>query len=199
MESISIEHSADWRFLLPISQESKCLLVGRDLEDVAQLFTQLGFSAQVVGFSALQEKSQSALVNFDFALLPFGFSSAMAVEALTQISKTLRPGGQLLLGFSNLYNLRPTRPTETLPFSPAQIRKALSAAGYAEATFYAALPNLQLTEYIFPVNRQAAAFALDRRYQHKIPVGAKSWRALFAVAPYLLNFFPAYFVTAKLP
>ncbi|MEB2334293.1 MAG: hypothetical protein OZ914_08265 [Anaerolineaceae bacterium] len=196
-----LEHSADWRFLLPISANSACLLLGRGLGDVAQLFAQLGFPTHLADFEELRRETPLLLTNFDFALLPLGFAGNTLnkeVETLAEIAKMLRPGGRILLGFSNRYNIYPARSAATSPAAPARIRKALTAAGYAEAVFYAALPNLELAEYIFPLNRQAAAFVLDRRYQHKTPFGPQGWKALLGIAPLLLDLFPAYFATAVL-
>lgn len=196
-----LEHSADWRFLLPISTDSKCLLLGRGLDDVAQLFARLGFPTHLADFEELRRETPLPLTNFDFAFLPLGFASDTLnkeVEMLTEIAKTLRPGGRILLGFSNRYNIYPARSAAISRAAPARIRKALTAAGYAEAVFYAALPNLELAEYIFPLNRQAAAFVLDRRYQHKIPFGPRGWKALLGIAPLLFDLFPAYFATAAL-
>ncbi len=196
-----LEHSADWRFLLPISANSACLLLGRGLGDVAQLFAQLGFPTHLADFEELRRETPLLLTNFDFALLPLGFAGNTLnkeVETLVEIAKMLRPGGRILLGFSNRYNIYPARSAATSPAAPARIRKALTAAGYAEAVFYAALPNLELAEYIFPLNRQAAAFVLDRRYQHKTPFGPQGWKALLGIAPLLLDLFPAYFATAVL-
>ncbi|MCZ2123474.1 MAG: hypothetical protein LC108_14545 [Anaerolineales bacterium] len=196
-----LEHSADWRFLLPISANSACLLLGRGLGDVAQLFAQLGFPTHLADFEELRRETPLLLTNFDFALLPLGFvgnTLNKEVETLAEIAKMLRPGGRILLGFSNRYNIYPARSAATSPAAPARIRKALTAAGYAEAVFYAALPNLELAEYIFPLNRQAAAFVLDRRYQHKTPFGPQGWKALLGIAPLLLDLFPAYFATAVL-
>lgn len=197
---LPIEHSADWRFLLPLSENSKGIIVGRELGDVAQFFNTLKFSAQAMDFPEFEQELRNASANFDFIALPLGFPDSFSdrvVEALAAASRLLRPKGRILLAFSNRYTLWEAAPAQKYLSTPMQIQKTLKQAGYCEIVLYAALSNLTLPEYIFPLNRQAATFALDHRYRHKLPFKARNSRIIAFLAPFLLNFFPFYFATAS--
>ena len=70
--------SADWRFLLPLSQESKILLIGDNLIDVIRFLKELGIDTDVLNSGdSLTPLStpKPARQTLDLVASPFGVSS----------------------------------------------------------------------------------------------------------------------------
>ena len=209
------ENSLDWRFLLPITSESKILVIGRGCGHIQRYLMNLGLSevfyctghvpqvsdlgdnspqSNILTYSELGMKPQ-LLSFFDIVVYPNGLSDneAESLEIISFIKKYIRPGGALFISFANeLFSRKTTSGYSYL----WQIKKILKKTGYAIREIYGAIPDQHVPEYVFPLTPRAIGFIVRHRYAHKVPNLLLRLMASPFAAVLFSNFFPAYFVAA---
>jgi hypothetical protein len=180
--------------LLPITRESRLLVVGGKQDDYSALFGKVGVASvswhsDVSGLSALPASS------VDVIAFPLGLPSGGAIWQT--IHRLLRPGGTLLFGFSNLRGLNRNGQPEALQINPWFLWSKLKQAGYSQAEMFGAMPNLSAPENIFPLEYPSLNFALRNRYRYKLPASLLGFAFHPAMSGLLSNLIPHYFVVAK--
>ncbi len=198
--------SADWRFLLPITESSRVLIIGGEHDDFTELFGKMGVSAVTWLRGLLPADSENNNKNsgqskFDIVAIPFGFRSdklTHEVDVHQMIRQLMRPGGTILIGFSNRLGLfRRGFQSNSYYSTPWRMIHKLRLAGYSQIDLYGAMPNLETPEYIFPLRTQLLSFTLQHRYRYKLPARLFhffSSKPVVFIFLYLLSY---YFVIAK--
>jgi len=221
----SPSYSADWRFLLPIAEGSQVLIVGGEHDDFTQFFSKIGVSTTTWlcgsssfwdertrrdnidrGASALADLSASPFppASFDIVAIPFGFSSRNSagrqhdIEAYQTVRRLIRPGGTLLVGFSNIWGIRRRFRPESYYSTPWRIIRRLRHTGYSSIDLYGVMPNLNIPEYIFPLTTQALGFTLQHRYRYKLPANFLRWFSNSLIVSVFSKLLSGYFVVAKI-
>lgn len=200
---IPLDHSVDWRFLLPFSQDETVLFVGDQSKYLQKVFEDIGFPAAAWPSTiSLPDVSSLTLSEstYNIVAIPYG----MAAD--TPLGKTdgtaiygairafIKPGGVLFLGFNNVFRGSSTKISSA---SRGQIRKNLRRAGYLTINFYGVYPNLMIPEYIIPLELFPFLFAMDFHLRSRLPrslLGILSNRLVFTG---ISNLLPAYFAVAK--
>ncbi|HMU94726.1 MAG TPA: hypothetical protein PKE35_11595 [Anaerolineales bacterium] len=199
-------HGVDWRFLLPLREHTRMLVIHPSDADYDRSFQEFGIPFETVSFdnfntdrSPLQFESGS----FDIVAAPLGFGGDNRAGRQSQLGKNLlavrsliRAGGMFLLGFSNRWDIR--RKGREFPNSSTtwRISRSLERAGFDGMRFYGTFPEPLTPEYIFPLNSQSLAFVLNYRYQHKLPGYFLKLTRTPAVNM-LLGFVPFYYAVAS--
>jgi|CXWL01.1.fsa_nt_gi hypothetical protein len=214
-------NSADWRFFLPISAGSNVLLVTNHGEDIARYFEKLGIRTTIynndssTGPDVEFTKQKSADFEnefsppgghslFDVVAIPHGFPEYLLsrgetpqIDVYQKIKQALNPRGALLIGFSNSLRLgRAARPFVNFYATPQGMIGLLRKAGYPSVEIYGAIPDLNVPDYIFSLNKHEIGFVLEHRYRYKIPAWALKLLTTSFVAGSLSGFFPFYYAVA---
>lgn len=172
--------SADWRFLLPVQNLQRALLIEGDDCDCRRILLDLGLPLQTVA----SWDDLPADEAFDWIAAPQGIAPSR-FASLSTLRGILRPGGSILLGARGAAKRR-------------SLTRALRASGYGAARQFAASPNENAPEYIFSPSPRSFAFFLSHRYAHKLlfPLSAFAARGRLPLAEALWLFWPVAFVTA---
>jgi hypothetical protein len=204
MLRVPLDHSVDWRFLLPFSQDETVLFVGDRSHDLQKVFEDLGFPAAAwQSTDSLTEVSSPKLseATYNIVAIPYGMASDRPLGK-TEGSATcgalrafLKPGGLLFLGFNNVFHRNETKIPSA---SPGQIRKTLRRAGFRTIDFYGIYPNLMIPEYIIPLKFFPFLFAMDFHLRSRLPDTLKRILSNRLVFTGISNILPAYFAIAKL-
>ncbi|MBL8100209.1 MAG: hypothetical protein JNK81_13580 [Anaerolineales bacterium] len=188
----SFRYSLDWRFFLPISEKSRMLYIGESGEEIQAFFQRLNINYVSYLENDIVDKIRSLSASsstFDIVSIPY---TVFSHSTYPEVKKILRPGGSLLLGFSNLY-----RSKNENAISLIKLKSLLMKAGFSQIKYYGVFPDQYAPEYIFPLKLQATKFALRHRYQYRM----KSWllqTLSFSVFLFALSYFlPAYYVVVK--
>lgn len=214
-------NSADWRFFLPISAGSNVLLVSNQGEDIARYFEKLGILTTIYtndsstgpGVKLSRQKSADFENEFsppdghplfDVVAMPHGFpgyflprGDAYQIDMYQKIKQTITSHGALLVGFSNSLRLgRATGSSVNFYATPQRMIRLLGKAGYHSVKIYAVIPDLNVPDYIFPLNKHEIGFVLEHRYRYKIPAWLLKLLTTSFVAGSLSNFFPFYYAVA---
>jgi len=192
------DYSVDWRFLLPIDEHTRLLIISDEHVDYDHSIHELGMSADVIPPNQIDKISGT----FGVIAAPLGFISNnfevkkdQWIAGYQSLLRLLCPGGTFLVGMSNRWGFR--KKTQILPPSSIfETQRALSRIGIKSIRFFGLLPEPRAPEYIFPLSGHALSFVLNHRYQHKIP------RAILLLAKtpsanLILNFLPFYYVIAQ--
>lgn len=218
-------NSLDWRFLLPITSETKILVIGRECGYIQQYFINLGLSEvycctdadlpliansndnkiqkKILTYADLEMRPEM-LSFFDVVAYPHGFSQmplpSGEIESLENcgfIKRFMRPGGVIFIGFANgLFSRKGTRQAGSYYSYPRLMKKKLKKTGYTLSGVYGAVPDQFIPEYVFPLTPQAIGFIVKHRYTYKVPGILLRLMASPVAATILANFFPSYFVVA---
>lgn len=145
-----------------------------------------------------------APASFNVVAAPMGLFGASHRAERTEwikrgemLQRWIRPGGALLIGFSNRWD--PRRKVQSVPTSTVwEIARMFGNLGFHAIQFYGAIPEPLAPEYIIPLHAQALGFVLNHRYRHKLP---RPFLALAGTpaANWLLGFLPFYYVVAQQP
>jgi hypothetical protein len=166
------KHSLDWRFLLALSDSAKgCFLFLEDV-DLSAALEQAGIPvSQQFSISDLKAHENK---RFPFLAIPLGLPGRWVgprLEDRIQFFRWLRqfidPGGFLLLGFNNSMYWRASHKTNYHSSTPPRIAKELHQAGYQSLKVFGAMPDLQISEYIFDLEPRTIQFALQNRFRRK--------------------------------
>jgi len=137
---------------------------------------------------------------FDLVVMPLGLprqrwnaAGRRHLDVQRAIRRLIRPGGTLLLGFSNRLDFLRGSTSEHYALTPRRAVRLLLRAEYSSVDLYGAVPNLTVPEYIFPLTPQVLAFVLRSRYRQKLPARLLRWLIQAGFA----NFLPAYFAVAS--
>jgi hypothetical protein len=189
--------SADWRFLLPITKDSRLLIVGGEQDDYSDLFCRAGMASvswhKDVSVSTLSDLPSSS---FDVVAFPLGLPAGTAVPR--SIRFLLRPGGTLFFGFSNIRGLSRDLQAGMLESNPWLLSGRLRRSGYSQVELFGVRPSLGAPENIFPLQYPSLNFTLQNRYRYKLPAGLSRLVFHRFMAGLLSNIIPHYFVVAKL-
>lgn len=191
-------YSVDWRFLLPLDEHTRVLVVCNQPADYDRSFFELGMTAELITSNQVNKVSGT----FGVIAAPLGFEDnnfriekdrwADRYQTLLQL---LHPGGSFLVGLSNRWSIR--KRTQLLPSSSIfETRRILRMLGIDSFRFFGVLPEPLAPEFIFPLSGHALSFALNHRYQHKLPQTILLL-AKTSAASLLLNFLPFYYVVAQ--
>ncbi|MDP1713484.1 MAG: hypothetical protein Q8L41_01955 [Anaerolineales bacterium] len=200
-------HSVDWRFLLPIYEKTKMLVICYEQNDYDRSFQELGIPIETMSFDKLEATDNRysplfELESFDVVAAPHGLNRISSMgersglaESLRSARRLIRPGGAFLLGFSNRWDIRRKRQESSYVSTTSEMSRLLSGLGYETKFYYGAVPERVSPEYIFPLDAQSLGFVLNHRYQHKLPHYFLKLTKTALVNP-LLNFLPFYYVVA---
>ena len=204
------ENSLDWRFLLPITSESKILVIGRGCGHIQRYLMNLGLSevfyctghvpqvsdlgdnspqSNILTCSELGMKPQ-LLSFFDIVVYPNGLpnNDAEILKIFDFIKGHIRPGGALFISFANeLFSRKTTSGYSYL----WQIKKILKKTGYTIKEIYGAIPDQHVPEYVFPLTPRAIGFIVRHRYAHKVSNLLLHLITSPFAAMLFSNFFPA--------
>ena len=193
-------YSLDWRFLLPIADAKSILLLRDDDEDFSQTLAQVGIDiSQQVAFSDLRQKMsnepQSFVIPFGLPANQVGSKSEDQIKFCSSIRRLIAPGGHLLVGFNNVWNLRANSPYHVC--TPRRMTDQLKQAGFQSVQIFGAMPNLAIPTYIFNIETEPAGFALQNRFRRK-PTILRVLRLLSRAIgrKRISNFLPCYFAVA---
>lgn len=198
-------HGVDWRFLLPIYETPKMLVICGEQNDYARSFHELGISVTTAPFDKLEVAALSfESENFDIVAAPLGLNrisnrggrSGFA-ESLRSARRLIRPGGTFLLGFSNRWDILRRRSESSCVSTIREMSRLLSGLGYETKYYYGAIPEPVAPEYIFPLEARSLGFVLNHRYQHKLPGFFLKLTKTPAVN-LMLNFLPFFYAVARL-
>jgi SAM-dependent methyltransferase len=218
------EYGIDWRFLLPMRAAARTLILSDTWTDSSARFADLemqAISCHTVGAGsdadpwvsgAARPDGEPRVVahpaqlpfaggSFDAVVIPFGIPKGLLAAGygagrLSALKRLLRPGGTLLLGFSNRWGFLRRGRRMGLAAGPASITRLLSRAGFGRRRLYAAVPNLDRPAYIFPLDQRPLQFFL----RHGLL--GKRGAALLRVLPIPIltrlmpGMLPSYFVVA---
>jgi hypothetical protein len=195
-------YSLDWRFLLPIADAQKILVLSEKDIDFSQTLEQVGISVSdhlsFPNSELSQEKNIQALV------LPFGLpvrwistKQEEQVQFYRSLQHLLGSDGYLLVGFNNAWHFLASTPSKYHPSTPRRISYQLEQAGFKSIKVFGAMPNLSIPEYIFDMESRAVHFALYHRFRRK-PVVLNTLRALAGTIGLarISNLLPCYFAVA---
>lgn len=198
------QSSSDWRFLLPITKNSRVLIIGGEQDDFTELFNKIGVSSVTwlcnpsAVASELNENNQNY---FDIVAIPFGFPAAKLtdeIEVFRTVRRLLHPGGSIFLGFSNKLGLfSKAFIANSYHSTPHHVIRYLRLSGYSDIDLYGVMSNLETPEYIFPLKADLLGFTLRHRYHYLLPARLLHYfssRPLVSIVLYLLSY---YFVIAK--
>lgn len=221
----SRENSLDWRFLLPITTDSKVLIIGYDCENIHQYFIKLGmmsvyYCTDVIPVSTINSDNAEEKRNvvtftelklrpdllsfFDIVVFPHGLvqmdvSDGKTGESVEHhfVKKYVRSGGIILIGFANGIFPGNKKNQSDLYFSDLwKMRRWLKTNGYTLTGIHGAIPDQFIPEHIFPISHQSISFILKSRYAYKMPNLLLRWMESSFLTRIIANFFPAYFVVA---
>lgn len=192
-------HSLDWRFLLPLADLQKGLVLFEENADFTRALEQVGILPEqrlsFLDVRALKDKQ------FPVLALPFGLPTGKTMEDgvafYSSLRRTLEDNGYLLVGFHNAWNWRAGSLTHYRTFTPRRVTSDLAAAGFKSVRMFGAMPNLNIPEYIFDLDPRAIQFALQNRFRRKPAL----LRVLGVLAGTIgmhriSNFLPGYFAVA---
>ena len=160
---------ADWRHLGVIPRSGRALVIGGHYPDLHTVF-------EVTEVAGWDEITQS----------PGGFQLIVLCRALesrdpvASIADVLDPSDGVMVVFVPRREGR--RVYRPLALAARSARRRLRGTGLEEQAVYGALPDPWVPEYVFPLTRAAAAFAIERFILSRRP--AWGWiRAMLAVGP----------------
>ena len=210
-------NSLDWRFLLPITVESKILIIGHEYEYIQKYFFNLGVSEVYccadnqpkvadLDKNNTQQKmltyddliARSSLFSFfDVVVFPSGLPNTKIeiLELFEFVKKFVRPSGILFVSFANELL---SKEKHSYSSHPIRIKNILKKNGYNLVGVYGAIPDQYIPEYVFPLTPQAIGFIVRHRYAYKVPNIFLRLLSSPFVAKMLSNFFPAYFMMATI-
>ena len=175
------------------------LVIHSEDADYDRSFRDLGIPFDAVSsdtFTADRSPLQFESGSFDIVSAPLGFGrQGQLAQTLLSVRSLIRAGGTLLLGFSNRWDIRRKGGEFSHSSTIREMSHILQQAGFGAVRYYGAFPEPLTPEYIFPLNAQSLMFALNHRYQHKLPgYFLKLTRTPATKA--LLNFLPFFYVVA---
>jgi hypothetical protein len=195
-------HSLDWRFLLPLTDPKKIVILLEEDQDFSQALEQVGIGdSQQLSFSELK---QNANTDAHSIVLPFGIPLKWVtakpedqVEFYSSVRRLISSEGCLLVGFNNIWNLRANSQKKYYPATPQRFVTQLKQAGFRSVTLFGAMPNLAIPEYIFELESRTIQFALQNRFRRK-PAILRALRVLSVAlgSRRISNFLPCYFAVA---
>jgi hypothetical protein len=195
-------YSLDWRFLLPLSTADKIFVFLEDDSDFSQTLEQVGISvSNQLSFLNIEQKEKKDSASF---VLPFGLPVRWVgreptdqIEFFRSMRKLMDDNGNLLVGFENSWNYRPSTQTKYHPSTPRGAVSQLQKAGFKTFKVFGVISNLSIPEYIFDLNAQPMYFALQHRFKRK-PVLLNLLQLLSSTIGLtgISDFLPCYFVVA---
>ncbi len=211
--------SADWRFLLPITNNSRVLIITHGCDEFA---LSLGGDVKAItwrsNISAYRNRESSVKngnvlfadylfppfppSSFDIIALPLGIPSGISKMGNRQfhqnIRRLLRPGGSMLFGFANPWGIRRSSDSEhTYSTINNMLGLLRGIANYSSVEIYGVFPNLAMPEFIFLPRPENLRFILQRRYKYKIPNPLLNLFSSLVFTSVLSKFLPFYFAVAS--
>jgi hypothetical protein len=195
-------YSLDWRFLLPMADLQKIYLLLEGDRDLTQALAQVGIPvSQQLSFADLRRNKKTDIQSF---VMPFGSPVSWTgakhedqVEFYFSLRQLLPPGGYLLVGFNNVWNLRANPQKKYYACTPRRMTDQLKQSGFQFIQIFGAMPTLAIPEYIFDLNSRTIQFTLQNRFRRK-PAVLRSLRLLSEILGWkrISNFLPCYFAVA---
>ena len=195
-------YSLDWRFLLPLSNHEKILVLFEKDPDLCQTLEYVGIPASnQLSFLDIEQRPRNEANSL---VLPFGLSVQWVsgepvdqIEFFRSIHKLISDHGNLLLGFNNSRVYRSNIAKKYYSSTPQRMTAQLQRAGFKAITVFGVIPNLKIPEYIFDLNSHAADFALQHRFKRKrVLLNLLQLLSYPAGGIRLSDFLPGYFVAA---
>jgi hypothetical protein len=220
--------STDWRLLLPLKEKTKLLVITNKNDDYGQYFLPFGietYTLDSLRSDQLQDDVKHSPRNpetgittakhselpfsqavYDVIAMPFGFLEGIPMankpkrlEQLKAIRHLIRPGGSLLIGFSNLWGHLLKLNYRNDLSTPQTIVNLLLRANYDSIKLFAAIPNPIIPEYIFPISPQTTSFFLKHRYKRKLPKSLINFITQPKTASLFSNLLSSYYAVAIRP
>lgn len=198
-------YSVDWRFLLPVHKKARMLVICGAQNDFDRSFQELGIPIETMSFDKLDlrhgmQSSPYEPQSFDVVAAPLGLNSTRRQGGRSELAQRLkwartliRPGGAILFGFSNRWDIRCRDQASSDASTIFEISRLLSGLGIETKCLYGAVPEPMAPEYIFPLDAQSLGFVLNHRYQHKFP-GMFLNLTKTSAMNILLHFLPFYYL-----
>jgi len=192
--------SADWRFLLPLPDKGNVVLVGDNLGDAAYHFKQFNISLTLLDSTyGLADLAEAVSSPTDVFAVPYGIPLNSPMSDLggldyNALRQLIRPGGVLLVGFSNVYY---KQRTGILSARPRYIQTLLRQARYSAIDLYGAYPDLITPEYIFPLKTSILSYVLHFHWQNKLPEMFLRILSAPLIVAGMANIFRYYFLVAR--
>lgn len=192
----------DWRFLLPMSENVKILLIGESLNSTVDGLKKVGIQAVAVDlFSTFSDLSTQAPASIDMIVVPHGISLLGSPGGINQFQffQTVRrllvqPGGVFMIGFSNSW----IRHSDTSATRPRRIQKLLQQLGFFSMDLYGVYPDLKIPEYIMPIQPNILSFVFQIHWRDKIPEPLLRIFSSRLILKRLTDFLPCYFLIARI-
>lgn len=200
----------DWRFLLPLSRQSRLLVVEEPQHADAAICRSLHalrVRTTAWGPAAIAAVAQAPVnQRFDIIAAPLGFGGIGPAEDLRRYRdlhrcarRLLAPGGTLLIGFGNRwgFGVAAAAGNGVACSTPREMTAILRGHGYDKVRLFGTLPGMLDPGYIFPLRAQTLRCALRQYYRHN-RIGAFLTRPR-AVTRLLLDLLPGYYAVASAP
>jgi hypothetical protein len=195
-------YSLDWRFLLPMADLQKIYLLLEQDRDLTQTLAQVGIPhSQQLSFADLRRNKKTDIQSF---VMPFGLPAGWTgakhedqVEFYSSLRRLLPPGGYLLVGFNNVWNLRANSQRKYHACTPRRMTDQLKQSGFQSIQIFGAMPTLAIPEYIFELSSRTLQFTLQNRFRRK-PAVLRALHLLSGILGWkpISNFLPCYFAVA---
>ena len=161
---------ADWRHLGVIARSGRALVIGGECPDLQSVFE----TVEVAGWDEIPRSSRT----FQLIVVCLPLASRDSVALIERVLD--RSEGVVVL-------CTPPRRPGSRPYRPMAVqaraaRRLLRGTRLEAQAVYGALPNPWAPEYVFPLTRAAAAFAIERFLLSRRP--GWGWvRAILRVGP----------------
>lgn len=163
---------ADWRHLGVIPRSGRALVIGGEYPDLQSVFE----TTEVAGWDQIPRSPRA----FQLIVVCLRLESRDSVALIESVLD--RSGGVVVL-------CTPPRRAGRMPYRPIAVqarsaRRLLRGTMLGAQAVYGALPDPWVPEYVFPLTRAAAAFAIERFLLSRRP--GWGWvRAILRVRPFV--------------
>lgn len=201
------EHSLDWRFLLPLGEGSRLLVLSIRNAGLSAALERAGISGARWREDDLEipHSVDAEGANLDALALPFGLPrtgrAAHAADRILfyqDVRTRLRPDGYLLVGFENRWRDPFGRHTKYYSSTPAIVRDELQRAGFSRVGCFAVSPDLDVPDYVLQLQQPALNFAVGHRFRRSA-FARNTMQVLLKIAGPIraASVFPSYYVVGR--
>ncbi len=196
-------YAVDWRFFLPISVQSKVLVIGDGAAEAVLFFKRIGLEIDACNYFDLVGHEENLPISlkypnsiYDIIIIPdsSGFIAAQSVSIFQNASKLLKKKGVILIGFLNHFFF--SRHKNDKHFTSTVYMMSKRLINFSSVNIFGCFPDLRIPEYIFPIDPTSVRFVLNHRYRYRFSKILLSLITAPLLMPILVHFFPAYYILA---